>query len=150
MSILEDLATAAGAIAQAELNKKADGWFDDTMKKGREAASGIGDPIAKAAAEAALNALDANKSKLLQLGGKGLTAMIAFLALGNTKRAEDLLFLSKEADLDSLLAASNASTAKVVAAKKASDQAKAEMKQMFKDISITVAKAALPLLLAVI
>lgn len=150
MSILEDLATKGAEKAKSTWDTQGGKWFDNIISQANNTASQVDDPIVKASAIAGLEVLAKHKDNLLHLGSDGLLAVVGFLALGSTQRAEHLLFLRQIADLDTLFAASDAADAKVLAAKNAEDKAKAAVAAIFKEVTITVAKTVLPLLLAAI
>lgn len=149
MTLLNELAEAGATCAKTEIDKRSGKWFDIVTEKAEKVVDGLDGPV-KDAAKAALDSLVGHKSDLLHLGGQGLTAFVAFLALGNEKNAKELLYLANEASLDELLAASDAAADKTVQAKKDDAAAQAKIVAILKDVGVSAAKSLLPVMLAVV
>lgn len=149
MPILNDLALTGANFAKKTLDSKSSEWFDKLIGDVTNVADGL-DGTVKSTAKVSIDVLKSHKADILHLGDKGVAAFIGYIALGSEAKAAQLLFLSKEATLDELLAAGEASNLSVITAKKDADAAKAATIQTIKDIGITVARTLLPLLLAAI
>ena len=158
MSLLESLKEkAVKAISDGEKQKE---WiekgFDSAIKEGRKLLPQGDSQELKAVREAgdyALRRLENNKDALIGLGQHGLRSTLAMLALGDydgAARHAALVSLRETASWDEVSRTIRATSDAGNQAKRDLDAKIAAIKEALKDIGIAAAKAALPLLLALI
>lgn len=139
-------------------DKWVDEGYDKMLKAGRkllpEAEDGSEVAVfARDMGSEALNKLEEHKGTLVQLGKNGLRGTIHYVALGMYDDATKLayrLHLKESAGWDTIHAAIDASSEAGAKAKREMDGALDKLLEVLKDIGITLAKAALPLILAAI
>jgi len=148
MPILTDLASAGAEFAGKIYDKNSGKWFDKVAGEAQKVVDGLDKPI-KDVTQPALDVLISHKDDVIHLGQHGLTALMGYIALGNSDKATELLYLTNKATLQELLDASDASTKKVIDAKKANDEAKKQAVQILKDVGLAAAKSLLPVLMAI-
>lgn len=102
-------------------------------------------------AEFGLQKLELHKAALVKLGEQGLKSTLTLVAIGDYEEASKhaaLLYLRESADWDAVTAAILREAEAGNQAKRDLDAAREEILDVLKDIGVTAAKAALPLLLA--
>ena len=144
MSLLTDLSHMAKTTLD---EKKSDDWFEKFEDRATEVIEGLPPGVA-AHAGVTLKAIMERREAVKHLGVEGVTALVTHIGLGQRADAEDLLFLEKEASVDELLAASEASTAEVVADKDNAEARKQVAFDLLSAVGATAARSLLPVLIA--
>jgi hypothetical protein len=144
VTVLSDLATRA----DAELAKRGAGWIDDLLVAARTVLP-PGASRAREEGEAALAKIDGHRADLIHLGRYGLAATLGALARGDELAAR-IEYLRDRAGAQELLVASLQGTRAGIVAADARREAASRALGVLRAIGVEAARAALPLLLAVI
>jgi len=135
---------------QLQSSKITSDWFDPLIiqLKDQIAKSNMGDAFT-IAADAALNTIVQNKTKVIDLGAYGLTLFIFQVGLGQSQAATET-YIQALTNPEDLIALMNSGTQGVIQAKQKLDQIEAEALSLIETIGIDLAKALIPLLLTLI
>ena len=158
MSLLESLKEKAiKAISDEEKQKEwLESGFDAAVKEGHKLLPSSDEPELKAVRESgefALAKLEKHKDGLVLLGQHGLRSTMSMLSLGDYDGAAKhatLVYLRESASWDEVSSKIRETASDGNQAKRDLDAELESLKDMLKDIGIMAAKAALPLLLALI
>jgi hypothetical protein len=134
---------------QDQFDDNADDWFDSLTDKLGDLVADTQDETLKEGGTVALDVLKNNKTRLVGLGGKGLTLFISHAAAGN-EDAATLEYIRSEASVDELIDGILDDAVKVAQDKANRDKMKEDALDILKQIGTAGARFLLPLLLAAI
>jgi LDH2 family malate/lactate/ureidoglycolate dehydrogenase len=133
----------------AKANASDSSWVDDLVTAIQGNVGSITDTNTKNAIIDATLTLQAQKDNIASLGVYALTSVLQCLAAGDVTGAQ-ITFIKTQASFEDLIEGENSDAATIIAAKQASDAAKAKAETVALAFAQTTAQILLPVLLTLL